>query len=90
MKTPEQIADAICLEVCELPDRTSPDDWPEALLVTAEELHAICAALIRQRDREVYEAGQIAMRNRAAQIADDFWGVDTAAGRIQALPLRSK
>ena len=39
----------------------------------------------RQRDREVYEAGQIAMRNRAAQIADDFWGVDTAAGRIRAL-----
>lgn len=28
-------------DVAELPDRTSPDDWPEALLVTAEELREI-------------------------------------------------
>jgi hypothetical protein len=27
--------------VAELPDRTSPDDWPEAMLVTGEELRAI-------------------------------------------------
>lgn len=37
----EMIADRVCLRVCELPDRTSPDDWPEALLVTSNELHAI-------------------------------------------------
>lgn len=36
-----RIAGEICLAVCELPDRTSPDDWPEALLVTYDELHAI-------------------------------------------------
>lgn len=27
--------------VAELPDRTSPDDWPEAMLVTATELESI-------------------------------------------------
>lgn len=37
----ESLADRVCLRVCELPDRTSPDDWPEACLVTSEELHAI-------------------------------------------------
>jgi hypothetical protein len=36
-----QIADLIVRDVCELPDRTSPDDWPEALLVTSEELHTL-------------------------------------------------
>lgn len=34
--------------VAELPDRTSPDDWPEAMLVTAEELDRI---LVEERDR---------------------------------------
>lgn len=37
----EGLADRVCLRVCELPDRTSPEDWPEACLVTSEELHAI-------------------------------------------------
>lgn len=34
-------ADRIVQRVAELPDRTSPDDWPEAMLVTAEELWEI-------------------------------------------------
>lgn len=34
-------ADAAVQAVAELPDRTSPDDWPEAMLVTADELRAI-------------------------------------------------
>ncbi len=36
-----KIADHIVREVAELADRTSPDDWPEAMLVTGEELHLI-------------------------------------------------
>jgi len=36
------IADRIVKDVAELSDRTSPDDWPEAMLVTAEELILIC------------------------------------------------
>ena len=41
-RTASEIAAAIAQEVAELPDRTSPDDWPEAMLVTAEELMLIC------------------------------------------------
>jgi ParB/RepB/Spo0J family partition protein len=32
---------AITTDVCELPDRTSPDGWPDACLVTPEELYDI-------------------------------------------------
>ena len=39
--TPDRIADIICLNVAELPDRTSPEDWPEAMLVTQAELQGI-------------------------------------------------
>jgi hypothetical protein len=35
-----KFADDAVLWLCELPDRTSPEDWPEACLVTGEELHA--------------------------------------------------
>ena len=38
MDTTEAVARAVVLSVSELPDRTSPDDWPDAMLVTAEEL----------------------------------------------------
>jgi hypothetical protein len=30
--------------VAELPDRTSPDDWPDAMLVTADELRGLLLA----------------------------------------------
>lgn len=33
--------EGVIQRVAELPDRTSPDDWPEAMLVTADELRAI-------------------------------------------------
>lgn len=32
---------AVIRDVAELPDRTSPSDWPDAMLVTAEELREI-------------------------------------------------
>lgn len=41
MKTAEQIAEQVCCDVAELPDRNSPDDWPEAMLVTHDELRNI-------------------------------------------------
>lgn len=37
----ERIATTICQTVAEIPDRSSPDDWPEAMLVTADELQLI-------------------------------------------------
>ena len=36
-----ELANEISRDVAELPDRTSPDDWPEAMLVTGEELHSL-------------------------------------------------
>lgn len=41
----------IVRRVAELPDRTSPDDWPEAMLVTSEELTAICIAALEAEGR---------------------------------------
>lgn len=35
------VADKVVQSVVELPDRTSPDDWPEAMLVTSDELETI-------------------------------------------------
>lgn len=37
----EDAAAEICRAVAELPDRNSPEDWPEAMLVTHEELRNI-------------------------------------------------
>lgn len=38
---PVPTAERICRDVAELPDRNSPKDWPEAMLVTHDELRAI-------------------------------------------------
>jgi len=37
----QTLAKNVTQVICEMDDRTSPDDWPEALLVTADELHGI-------------------------------------------------
>ena len=37
------VAERIVRRVAELPDRTSPDNWPEAMLVTSDELRTIVA-----------------------------------------------
>lgn len=58
----------IIRDICELPDRTSPDDWPEAMIVTPEELTIILerhfAALTNEaavsREAEPREAAQAA------------------------------
>lgn len=46
-ETIEATANDICRDVCELGDRTSPDDQPNMLLVTTEELHAIVTERLR-------------------------------------------
>lgn len=53
--TIEQVIERVVREVAELPDRTSPEDWPAAMLVTSEELAAVIAThlrtLLAERDR---------------------------------------
>ena len=43
----EAVADDVVYDVANLPDRSSPDDWPEAMLVTAKELKRIVLESIR-------------------------------------------
>ena len=45
-RTAQELADDICRGVSELPDRSSPEDWPEAMLVTQDELHCIVLAAL--------------------------------------------
>lgn len=35
--------------IAELPDRTSPNDWPEAMLVTADEIESIISDIWHRR-----------------------------------------
>ncbi|MGQ8878779.1 hypothetical protein ACUTR7_14820 [Delftia sp. NA_296.1] len=42
------IAEAVCQRVAELPDRNSPEDWPEAMLVTGTELIDLVTCEITQ------------------------------------------
>jgi hypothetical protein len=42
----KELAALICRDLAELPDRTSPDDWPEAMLVTTDELQEIVNAAV--------------------------------------------
>lgn len=68
------IATTVCRQVAELPDRNSPEDWPEAMLVTADELHMIV--------REALGAAA------PAQEAEDGWmPIETAPrdGRVLLL-----
>lgn len=44
--TTQSVCDQIVQRVAELPDRTSPDDWLEAMLVTADELKEILNELL--------------------------------------------
>ncbi len=41
-------------DVAELPDRTSPEDWPEAMLITGAELKAFLESFIFDYERIEY------------------------------------
>lgn len=41
MSDERRLTERVLRRVAELPDRTSPDDWPEAMLVTHDELERI-------------------------------------------------
>lgn len=55
------LAERLTLDVAELPDRTSPDDWPEAMLITDSELRQMAEAVIREAiDKTLEEAALFA------------------------------
>ena len=46
----EAVIQEVLYDVANLPDRSSPDDWPEAMLVTEKELKQILLdALLAER-----------------------------------------
>lgn len=59
----ECIADQVCLSVAELPDRDSPADWPQAMLVTNDELRNIVLNAIN------YAAQAVAAQAAPAAVA---------------------
>lgn len=74
-----RLIDNVIRDVAELPDRTSPEDWPEAMLVTADELRAIL-------EREASEARTIigkliAVARAAYHAADDSEEMEGENGR---------
>lgn len=44
----DQFVNAVLRDVAELPDRTRPDDAPEIMLVTSEELKTILCARLNE------------------------------------------
>lgn len=65
----EAFASRIALRVSELPDRSSPEDWPEAMLVTGDEL----AGIIKE---EFEEFGTLSCAAAAPQPAPGFVVID--------------
>lgn len=67
----DAIATAVCQSVAELPDRNSPEDWPEAMLVTADELHMIVReAIAAQQAAPVAEGDAL---DTARSLFDAGW-----------------
>ncbi len=69
--TVEYIVEHIIRDVAELPDRTSPEEWPEAMIVTGDELERIVtdhvAPALAQRDQWLANTNSAA--DREASIA---------------------
>lgn len=79
------LIDRIIRDVAELPDRTSPEDWPEAMLVTAGELRGIIggylADLSARLETTAWEATQL--KNLHADLLRDFNDAEIRATRAR-------
>lgn len=65
----EALVQKIVRDVAELPDRTSPEDWPEAMLVTSKELAGIIRKALSATQPTEKAANHIAS---CAQSASDL------------------
>lgn len=65
------LLDLIVRDVAELPDRSSPEDWPEAMLVTGDELKDILRSRLSTGEQEVGE-----LVEAAEMVADSELVVD--------------
>lgn len=84
------LADRLVVDVCELPNRTSPEDWPEAMLVTGEELHAMVMdrliAFATEVRRDEREKALVAVLRLTADDTAKYGGRQAAIDAIRALP----
>lgn len=91
-----KLADEFVRDVCELPDRTSPEDWPEAMLITGEELHEMLLAFARSvaadaREEALREAVAAAENERCSEIPGNEFdktynrGINYVTDAIRAL-----
>ncbi len=96
-----EIDEIYCIirEVSELPDRSSPDDWPEALLVTPDELKNILSEyLIAPRGDNLVlmpkELDDDAARTRAAEqyeeCSDNFKNLHRDCGESEYNRLKTR
>ncbi|MGC4059393.1 MAG: hypothetical protein QM749_00440 [Aquabacterium sp.] len=75
--------DSVLLDVAELPDRTSPEDQPDMMLVTADELRAIIQAHAKSPSTQAVPTGELydLAPSAALQLANldaDEQGLDRA------------
>ncbi len=71
-----RLIDNVLRDVAELPDRTSPEGWPEAMLVTADELR-----LILERQMRDIVVQLIAVAHAAWHAADNSEEMEGENGR---------
>ncbi|MGB6096405.1 MAG: hypothetical protein WBF95_08920 [Comamonas thiooxydans] len=81
VKTADAIATAICQRVAELGDRSSPGDWPEAMLVTGDELHLIAREAVIEAQETSAAAAPVVQTHAEAAAA---LGINSALTRIRA------
>lgn len=68
-----QIAELVVRDVAELPDRTSPDDWPEAMLVTGEELYTLIVKRFAESDLSRGEAAHATLEAKARELCAELY-----------------
>jgi hypothetical protein len=76
----EQLIGRIVTEIAELPDRTSRDVWPEAMLVTGEEL----ATILRHHLADALAPAPVVPDERLAELRD--WFEESALNLQAATP----
>lgn len=76
--------------LCELPDRSSPEDWPRACLVTGEELHEYLteqvSVLLDKAKAGQREVDVKACLQEASECGDPSWNdaIDSCVEAIRA------
>lgn len=79
----ETVYDQIVRDVAELPDRSSPDNWPEAMLVTGNELRAILTQRLGVAGEPVDARDAVtALRNLLNALQDEV-DMDALAGHTE-------